>query len=138
MNDSYTADCIKFRSTVNVSQSRFQVKGVKPQTAQKPETPVQSSSAVSLALKLPRGKRSLSLETPPRAEGRIDIITDQQIAPVNTLDSESSPINTPRASQVHGDLLEELIEQVKGAEVLVCQELFYAYIASVTFPDSVI
>lgn len=172
VNDTYTADCIKFRSTVDVSYSRFRVRG-----AQSPDTREPASSAQpSLALK-PYGKRS-PVATPPRAEEDLEsflgrpepntvvgnggvgngavgnrakgnevmarrVMGNQGMgndtvakgvmgneATGNRVMGNSEAI--PNSNTVH-DVLEELIEEVKGEEVLVRDvmlPLFFMYMGS--------
>ncbi|KAK2761573.1 hypothetical protein FQN54_001401 [Arachnomyces sp. PD_36] len=111
VNDSYTADCIKFRSTVDVSHSRFQVRGAQSSLE---STGIMSSSA-SLPLKLPRRNTSPAIATPPRIEQE-PISLDEGV-PSHQIVGEGESANS-KPGQVHNDLLEKLIEEVKVAEVL--------------------
>lgn len=114
VNDTYTADCIRFRSTVDVRQSRFQVSGAQPtQNTHEQESSGKTSSSFSLPLKRPGRKGSPPIATPPRAGEDVGQSLDCPEFPTNEENRQADlKIN-------HGDLLEDLIEEVKGSEVIV-------------------
>lgn len=97
-----------------MSYSRFQVRGAQsPTETNEREGSAKPSSRVSLPLKLPGRTGSPPTATPPRVE--VDVASD--------LDRSGLRANEDNCEAglktAHGDLLEELIEQVKGSEIIV-------------------
>lgn len=97
-----------------MSLSRFKVRGAQsPPETHEQEGSAKPSSNISLPLKLPGRNKSPPMATPPRLEEDVASDLDRSVLRENEENREAEP------KTKHGDLLEDLIQEVKGSEVIV-------------------
>ena len=117
MDESYPSECIKFRSMLNPTQTRFRVNGIPtPSTVKEPSPDTaELSSAESLPLKPPRGQEQ---NTPTQSDQQ----SNDQNVPGPTHDQQIDQVTSAAQGEVpprERDALDDLIDEAKTVQDLV-------------------
>lgn len=118
VNEDYPAECIKFRSLLSVTYSRFRVNGTQA-ALEVEDPPADRSSDASLQLKPPRGQAQCTPSPSQNADNLKQALPVNNVYGENYKEAEAETVSGPQVDRER-DALDDLMEDVKAVKDLVC------------------